>query len=197
MYVIGRGRYARETYDKPSQSAAFTLLSGYDCVVEDLALVSGADDAQFPRTPAGTPLQVVVPVNAGDVLEIDWSFCFINASAVAASIARFSSIVSFDPAPVFPADFSLVNPSGGGITVPIVTLSGAERMHTRQISAVTCPSSGDATVQVMYTFNADGGTLGVDGLKGSTEGRTSGWLVVRVVPPALVGQPPPSVLVPL
>ena len=82
-HIIGRGRYARETYPVAQQGGAGCVLGvGADANEKEIALVTGDGFFLFPRQQnvQGNPVEVVLPASfaLGDALliryRIEWSY---------------------------------------------------------------------------------------------------------------------------
>lgn len=77
-HIMGRGRYARETYPRGGGGALASIIQvGYDQVVttlaqEDINIPAGVSQF-FPRNVMGDPLRVTLPAVApGNFLEVDF-----------------------------------------------------------------------------------------------------------------------------
>jgi len=119
-HIIGRGRYARETYPRRGSAGAGGALiqCGYDQVTGEEAVAIPPVSGFFPRDNSGDPLRVtladVVPDN---FLEVDFRACMEKLGEYYEDQANFScgAFVRFDGDP---PDFS-----GDGNTFIIVDSS--------------------------------------------------------------------------
>jgi hypothetical protein len=146
--------------------------------------------ATIPKNAALDPLQVVLPgVVPGNVLEVDLSVYIRNQNA-GVELFSVAAAVSFVDAPVFPADFALINSSVANVFAAINTAT-----IYRSLTAVAIPPGATkATVRVAY----DDGTIGnffVDGSDGfpSVSGST---LTASEIAQDTITQPIPFTLVP-
>jgi hypothetical protein len=80
-HVIGKGRYARETYPKASESVGSAIIqTGFDQVEtgsdEDIVIIPDGSEFFFPRNLALDPLRVsLANVTPGNYLEVDFRAC--------------------------------------------------------------------------------------------------------------------------
>ena len=101
-HIIGRGRYARETYPQPRFTGAGCVLGvGADSNEKEIALVTGEDFFLFPRQQnvQGNPVEVVLPASfaLGDALliryRIEWSYDPNALAAPSAAEAITAAVV--------------------------------------------------------------------------------------------------------
>jgi len=147
----------------PSGPLATKLLGviqlGYDQTEKSQPLTTGTPFlATIPKNIALDPLQVVLPgVVPGNVLEVDINVYVRNDNAGAAPFA-VAAAVSFVDAPVFPADFALINNSIASVVAEISTST----IYRSLTAVVIPPGATKATVRVAFD-DGDLGNFSVDG----------------------------------
>jgi hypothetical protein len=184
--VIGKGRYATETYPERSGGGGGLIQVGYAQVEKTRTLPAtvGPFDTEIPSNPSGTvPLRVVLPVvTPGNFLEVDVSLNVQNPDVPNANHEfSFGVAVSFVAAPVFPADFlMIVNSVAGGDMAP-----GFQTY--RSLSSVRIPvGATKATIAVPYN-NANLPLIVINGSDGFTSVPGS-WLKASEIAGASVTQ---------
>jgi len=192
--IIGKGRYATETYPERSGGGGGGVIQvGYAQVEKPRTLPATAApfDTEIPSDPSGTvPLQVVLPtVTPGNFLEVDINLNVRNGDTAQHEFS-FGAAVSFVAAPVFPSDFlMIVNSVAGGEMAP-----GFQTY--RSLSSVEIPVGAiKATIVVPYD-NANLALIAIDGTDGfpSTPGS---WLKASEIAGSSVTQKGTGTLVPI
>jgi len=171
MYVIGRGRYARETYpESPRGGGVGCLRVGYDQPIEGLELpTTGLALALFPRDtalPTANPLRVTIPgVTPGNTLEVDMRFNIFNVlpdpydeDFVFLAIA----IVTFDGSTAFPGIFQMVMNSIALVSIGNLLDDNGHSLSS--LAAVEIPAGATtAVVEVVYFATQNIGVPSKDG----------------------------------
>jgi hypothetical protein len=155
-YIIGRGRYARETY--PEAAARSLMQMGFDQPLKTLLLAPSPappDVSVIPRDLL-TPLMVVLPsVRPGNYLEVDFSGGFVNTLQAGptipvlglAAVVNFAGVIT-PAAPAGPWNL-IVNSTTAGSSPS--TGNGDTGFNGRSLSLVEIPAGATtAVVQVGY-----------------------------------------------
>lgn len=199
-YIIGRGRYARETYPQRGGRGGI-VQCGYDQVVgiEDEVFVPPAT-AFFPRDLSGAPLRVTLPnVSPGNFLEVDFRSCMEKDSAYYSDQAEFTSVavVRFDGAPPDPPPspdtFAIVDGSTGHRDIAETEAADPQPVfNVTNLSGVVIPP-GATTAIVQILFEATSGFI----IEPSPEEGTFATLKVCEMAAGAIYQPGPGTLIPL
>lgn len=199
MHIIGRGRYARETY--PSRSAQTGVVQmGYDQAIAQFTILP-TTSAFFPRDGVGNPLRVILPgVRPGNTLEIDFRACLEKAEAYYYIIneVRTVAFVTFNGvAPVLTPSatvFAVQDSTSGHKESDVTPDSGDQPIfNMTALAAVVIPAGATiATVQIVLATAAG---IIVDGSATQGDSRFA-TLKCSELSSLLMSQPGPGALVP-
>ena len=190
--VIGRGRYATETYPERSGGGGGIIQVGYAQNEKSRTLdpTVAPFDTEIPMDIGAAPLRVVFSsVTPGNFLEVDINLNPNNTDAIAHEFS-FVAAVSFAAAPVFPADFQIISNSvAGGSMAP-----GFQTY--RSLSSVEIPvGATKATIAVPYN-NANLAFITIYGTD-SFAFTPGSWLKASEVAGSSVTQPGSGTLLPI
>jgi hypothetical protein len=202
-HIIGRGRYARETYPRRSRGGGAIIQCGYDQVVgspEESITVPPSLTAVFPRDVTGAPLRVTLPnVTPGNFLEVDFRACMEKEEAYYADQAEFNSIavVRFDGAPPdlppTPGTFGIMDSSTGHRDITNTEEGEQQPVFnvTNLVGVIIPPLAVTAIVQIFYEATS---AFDVDPALNEA---TFATLKVCELAAGAIYQPGPGTLVPL
>lgn len=194
--IIGRGRYATETYPETALGGGAPITEACRTGIDTIVTAQTFTDTvgvfvQLSRNGVD-PVQVVVPdVNPGDVVEVTW-----NASAVGiVALVDLYLIVAVSSVnnPVFPDDFVYVANSSGG-TVVTDSVNQIDSASGRAAYAFDGEGVATLTFQLLYRSDASfniGGTH--TPFNDATYKGTAATLKVNVCPADSFVQDPPGV----
>jgi hypothetical protein len=195
-HIVGRGRYARETYPEAPRGGggAFPRV-GYDQPIEkSVQLPPSGPTVTLPRDAAGTPLQVQIPgVTPGNYLEVDYNVTGENASPT--SGLSVIPVVSFDGNVTFaPSTSWFIIDNGQGAALMINSYASMRGV----VAVLIPPGATTATVQLWYEATlADAAAWVIRGIgSGSPAFNPGTSLKATERLAASVVQAGPSVLVP-
>ena len=200
-FIIGRGRYARETYPQRGGGGASSILQcGYDQVVGDTEVIVPSGAGFFPRDVTGAPLRVILPnVTPGNFLEVDFRGCMEKEEAYYAQQAEFQSIVvvRFDGAPpdLPPSSdtFAIQDASTGHRDISETQQADPQPIfNVTTLAGVIIPDGAVAAI-VQVLFEADG-AFAIDG---DWEEATFATLKACEIAAGAIYQPGPGTLIPL
>ena len=147
---------------------------GFDQVEEGYTFIDSVMRLQVPRENSlSDPLQVVLgPVLAGSLIEIDWR-ATLQATSSDAEDSTFDALplISFLPAPTFPADFQVLNNGFSAALSPLDGVGGVDHIYSfTGLAAFVVPAdAAQCVIQLGYTAtelvvgSADWSVGGIDG----------------------------------
>lgn len=201
-HIIGRGRYARETYPRRSRSGGSVIQCGYDQVVGESEVLVPPASGYFPRDVTGAPLRVIIPnVTPGNFLEVDFRACMEKDVAYYETQAEFQSVVAvrFDGAPPAlppsPVTFAIQDASTGHRDLGAPTSQSQVEQpifNVTTLAGVIIPDGAVAAI-VQVLFDAETGSI----VDPDFDEATFATLKACELAAGAIYQPGPGILIPL